>query len=127
MEEEDATVVKVESVPLVKVDDEAVTKTGDNVIKAEYKVIMLQAGDNTMVKMGDKETIKVAQKMEIDGYGTQKSIIALCLIYQPLPGVKGEAACVRGQLKCFQLFLSSKVYNEILMQSYSICMQINKE
>ena len=34
-----------------------------------------------------------------------------------LPGAKGEAAGVRSQLECFLLFLSSEVYDEILMQS----------
>ena len=34
-----------------------------------------------------------------------------------LPGAKGEAAGVRSQLECFLLFLSSKMYDEILMQS----------
>ena len=34
-----------------------------------------------------------------------------------LPGPKGEAIGVRSQLECFQLFLSSEVYDELLTQS----------
>jgi len=34
-----------------------------------------------------------------------------------LPGPKGEAVGVRSQLECFQFFLSSEVYDEILTQS----------
>ena len=34
-----------------------------------------------------------------------------------LPGPKSEAIGVRSQLECFQLFLSSEVYDELLTQS----------
>ena len=120
-------VLQVEDKAVVEVEDEAVTKTGDEVIKAEDKVIML---DNTVVKMGDKETIMaIAQEMTICGCGTQKLIVSLYLLYQPL-----WVACLVPKVKLLVLEASWNVfycfYPVNFMMKYScraICMQINKK
>ena len=124
---EDEAVVEVEDEAVVEVEDEAVTKTGDEVIKAEDKVIML---DNTVVKMGDKETIKaIAQEMTICGCGTQKFIVPLYLLYQPL-----WVACLVPKVKLLVLEASWNIFYCFcpvnFMMKYScraICMRINKE
>ena len=55
VEVEDKAVVEVEDEAAVEVEDEAVAKTGGKVIEAEDKVMVLEVGDNTVVKMSKKQ------------------------------------------------------------------------